>query len=269
MKLSNLKNLAVDSFIYGISGMLLKLISFVLFPIFAHHFSPSSYGTIGILISMNLVLMTISGLGLEAACSRWFYDKDDPQYRNKLFTTWFTGRLVVSILLSLLVFFIFKNWLIKNHLNSENGSWLILILLISLLFNIIPSLLNFYFILNKKPTHSLVFSISLALLSSILCVLFIFVFKLDIAGFFLGQMVAFIIASLYGFAFYKKKINSFQFDFHLFRDMVRYGVKVLPATLSNNFTLFFAILIIQSLTSQHDLGIFQVGYTLEIGRAHV
>ena len=85
MRLSNLKNLAVDSFIYGISGMVLKLISFVLFPIFAHHFTPSSYGTIGILISMNLVLVTISGLGLEAAATRWFYDKDDPIYKNKIF----------------------------------------------------------------------------------------------------------------------------------------------------------------------------------------
>ena len=245
--------------------MVLKLISFVLFPIFAHHFTPSSYGTIGILISMNLVLVTISGLGLEAAATRWFYDKDDPIYKNKIFTNWFAGRFVVSTILSLLVFFVFRNWLINNHLKSENGTWLILIVLISLFFNIIPSLLNYYFILNKKPTHSLVFSISLALLSSLFCLVFIFIFNLDIAGFFLGQLAAFFVASLYGFAFYKKKINSFRFDFHLFRDMVRYGIKVLPATLSNNFTLFFAILIIQSLTSQHDLGIFQVGYTLATG----
>ena len=265
MKLSNLKNLAADSFIYGISGMLLKLISFILFPIFAQYFTPSSYGIIGVIISLNLLLSTLSGLGLEAASSRWFYDKEDPLYRNKIFTTWFAGRLFGTMLLSLLVYFLLKNWLLNNHLKTDDGSRLILILLASLFLNIIPTQLNYYFVLNKKATHSLVFSLSLALLSSLFCLAFIFFLNLDIVGFFLGQLVAFALASLYGFAFYKRKIKTFQFDFQLFKEMVRYGTKVLPATLSNNFAFFFAILIIQSLTSQHELGIFQVAYTLATG----
>jgi O-antigen/teichoic acid export membrane protein len=265
MKIAQYKNLALDSIVYGLSGMILKLISFILFPIFAHHFSPESYGVISVVNALNLLLITISGLGLEAASARWFYDQPGVEYRKKVFSTWFTGRLIISIVLSLILFFILKNWLVSRHLKIEQGDLLLVVISGNLLFNIIPTILNHYFILNKKPLHSLILTVFLALLSSGLCLLFVFSFHLDVVGFFLGQLVAFFIITLIGIIYFGNSLGIFLFERSLLREMTSYGLKVIPATLSNNFSFFFATLIIQSVTSQHDLGIFQVGFTLATG----
>ena len=195
----------------------------------------------------------------------WFYDQNDSDYRKKVFSCWLTGRLVISVLLSLLLFLLLKNWLLARHLKTEQGGLLILVIAGNLLFNILPTILNHYFILNKKPVHSLILTVSLTLLSSGFCLLFVFVFHFDVLGFFLGQLLAFFLISLVAIAFFRKSLGIFQFEVSLLREMLPYGLKVIPAHLSNNFSFFFATLLIQSLTSQHDLGIFQVGYTLATG----
>ena len=206
--------------------------------------------------------MTLSGVGLEAAAFRFFFDKDESNYKNSVFTTWFTGRLLITFITIIIVYLFLGNWLIVNYLESDQARILLIIVLSNLLFSIIPNIINTWFVIYKKAFYSLLFSIFLTILSSGLSLLFVFVYKLQVAGFFLGQTVAFTIASIVGYFLFRRKSKSLRFDFTLFKNMAKYGLKVIPGTLSNNFLLFFANLIILTITSQHLLGIFQVGYTI-------
>lgn len=248
--------------IYGFSGILLKLISLITFPIFAHYFPPSAYGLIGVLTSLSLVLMTLSGVGMEAAAFRFFFDKEDINYKYSIFTTWFFGRLVLTFVAISIVYLFLRKWLIVHYLDSDQAHLLLVIVLATLPFSIIPSIINIWLVINKKAFYSLLFSVLLTILSAGLSLLFVFAFKLQVVGFFLGQAVAYTVASIFGYFLFRSRKKSFRFDFTLLKSMIRYGLKVIPATLSNNFLLFFATLIILTITSQHLLGIFQVGYTI-------
>ena len=206
--------------------------------------------------------MTLSGVGLESAAFRFFFDKEDINYKFSLFTTWFTGRLVITIVAISIVYLFFRNWLIVHYLESDQANILLIIVLATLPFTIIPSIINTWFVIYKKAVYSLLFSVSLTILASGMSLLFVFVFHLQVTGFFLGQAVAYGVASLFGYFLFRSMKKPFNFDMTLFKSMAKYGLKVIPATLSNNFLVFFATLIILTATSQHMLGIFQVGYTI-------
>lgn len=262
MKLSNIKNLAIDSVIYGFSGMFIKLIGFILFPLFARKFNAEIYGVIGVLNSLNLVLMTIAGLGLEGAATRWFFDKEDAKFKKSIFSTWLTGQLLTTFLINVIVIIFLKNWLSTEYLKVANGSLLIVIISSNLFLSILPSILNSYFILNKKPVGTLITNSSIVILSGLSSLLFVYQFNWGVTGFYLGQSVGFFIVTIVGLIFYINNITTFKFDFKIWKEMAKYGMKIIPANLSNQFLLFCAILIIQPLTSQSSLGYFQVAYTL-------
>lgn len=244
--------------------MLIKFISLITFPIFARYFLPSDYGVIGILSSLSLMLVTISNMGLDSASFRFFYDTEDPQKKNEIFITAFFGRLFLALIISLITLIVFKWTPLRHVLPEKDGIKLLLLILANLFLNIIPTLLSSLCLAYRKPVTSLFLSILITVLSAGSGLLLVIVFKAGVYGFFAGQGLAWIVATLIGIVLFFVKVKSFQINVPLLKEMLIYGAKLTPSSLSNNFLLFFATLIIKSYTSLHDLGIFQVGYTLSM-----
>jgi O-antigen/teichoic acid export membrane protein len=257
------RKLIGDSAVYGVSNIAIKLISLILFPLFARKFSPETYGVISILSTMNLFLLALSPLGLDMAATRLFFDKEKD--KNQIFATWFYFQLLVTIVIFLIVAFCFSSYISSTYLKIKNGHFLIMIVLLNLFLSILPSILNISFILNKAPFKALLRTVLLTLISAISSLILVFYYDFGVWGFFLGQTIGFFIISIIGLFHFRKALFHFSLDVPLLKEMVNYGIRSVPGYVSNQLFLFFSSMVIQRFTSQESLGYFQVAYTLASG----
>src|SRR6478736_1540397 len=112
--INKIRTLAGESVIYGLSGIIGKLISFFLLPFFARTLSTADYGAIALLQSFFFLFNVISILGLEGAAFRWYYDDEEIGFRKKLFSTTISFQIVWTILVGAVM------WLVGIFFLREN-----------------------------------------------------------------------------------------------------------------------------------------------------
>lgn len=263
---SLLKNLTGDSLLYGISTIALRLISFILFPLFARKFTPEDYGVVGLLSTFTFFVTALCGMGLDSATARWYYDNTEPLYMKQIFSNWFFVQFGATMLVSLLIITGLLFFPSGNFLKTQHPETLVILVCVNMLLNIPLSIVNLFYVLQRKPLPSVYFSVAVALLSALVSLLLVFKFNLGLIGFYLGQTIALLLCSIVAIVIAVKKLIHFNYpDVELIKKMVKYGASIIPANISSYFLLFVSSIIIRSFISQADLGYYQVGYTIASG----
>ena len=95
----DIKQVMKDSVLYGIGNVAVKLVGFILIPLYtdAEYFSTADYGLMGLLEVTSQILIAVMGLSLYSGLIRWYWDAE---YRDKQKTIFFT-TLLFTILLCL------------------------------------------------------------------------------------------------------------------------------------------------------------------------
>ena len=95
---------ARHSAVYGLGGMAIKAISFLMLPVYTHYLSPLDYGVLEILdLSMSLLGMFLN-MGMTAALLRFYGAARSPEEKNKVVSTaliFVTGTGILMFALAL------------------------------------------------------------------------------------------------------------------------------------------------------------------------
>lgn len=96
--MSNLKKLASDTAIYGISSIGGRLLNYLLVPFYTSVFQMGEYGAVTLLYAYAAFLNVIYLYGLETAYFRFAnrYKEEEPRIFNTAFTSIFTSSLLLS-----------------------------------------------------------------------------------------------------------------------------------------------------------------------------
>lgn len=248
------------------SSVAIKFISFFLFPFFARKFNPEDYGVINIFNTLTFFINAVIVLGLDAATTRWFYEEDSKSFRSKIFSNWFYTHLGTAAAAVLLLLLVGHFYFLDAFIHVPNSRLLLLVVGLNILLQVPPLVINGYFVLRKMPVPSASFSVASSLIAALCSLYFVFKLQWGILGFYLGQTIAFFLYALIGYLFYLKKVVAIRFfDKEKLKEMVRYGINIIPANVSGQLSLFVSALIIQSFVSQKDLGYYQIAGTLASG----
>ena len=112
-----LKRLGKHSAIYGLGGLVSRILAVLLLPLYTHYLSTSDYGQIETLIALVTVLTIVLQFGISSAFFRFYFDSDDPAGRRLVLRTsfWFTmtmatlGLVVVTVLAPQISTWLFGN----------------------------------------------------------------------------------------------------------------------------------------------------------------
>ena len=96
------KKLAGQTAIYGVSGILGRLLGYLLVPLYTRVFLPGEYGTVNVFYSYAAFLMVILTYGMETAFFR-FNEKEEN--KEKVFCTGLISLIVTSLVFLLFVLF--------------------------------------------------------------------------------------------------------------------------------------------------------------------
>jgi O-antigen/teichoic acid export membrane protein len=89
---AQMRRLGKHSAIYGLGGIVSRLIAVFLLPIYTRYLEPSDFGAVGVLVGLSAVLVTILRAGISSAFFRFYFDAKDTAERLLVLRTsfWFT-----------------------------------------------------------------------------------------------------------------------------------------------------------------------------------
>src|SRR2546425_6669242 len=89
---AQLKRLARHSLVYGLGGLVSRILAVLLLPLYTRYLSKADYGAIETLIALTTVLVIVLRAGISSAFFRFYFDAKDEEGRTLVVRTsfWFT-----------------------------------------------------------------------------------------------------------------------------------------------------------------------------------
>jgi len=257
---SILKKAAWHTAIYSFGNLAAKLTGFLLLPLYAQHLTVAEYGIFGLLETIWQLLIAILSLSIPTAVMRWCSNDKDIESKKTTISTAIFSLLIILFLfnaLSLPLLDSFSNALFESN---KYKNYLLLVF-ISLSFDILNLLVLNLIRLEEKPFHYIILNIVKLTVILLLNIYFIAYKGYGVVGMILGQLIGNVIFSI-GSVFILLKYLSFRFSKTIFIEMISYGF---PLIFTNVSAIILSIgdrFFIKYFLSFEDLGIYSLGYKI-------
>ncbi len=258
-----MKTFLSNFLIYGFSSIVTKMTSFFLIPLYTKILSPTDYGNLFILNSTYLVINLASVGGFENSFARWFFDNDDVTDRKKTTSCWMYSQLAINLFLAG-GFLLFTNPFISKFTDSLSHPILTVVIFISSTFlSIIPGVYINYQRVSAKAKQTVYFTVAYSLTTTLLSVVFVVFFHLNVLGIALSILCSNTIYSIVGAFLLKDKISFKFFSKKRAFEMFKFSFPFVPAMLSYWFLQSTDSYFIKSITqSSEQIGLFSLGLTI-------
>jgi O-antigen/teichoic acid export membrane protein len=260
--LKSVKTSLKDTFIYGLGNVAVKLVGFLLIPLFTNDrfFSVDDFGMITLFDITGLVLAASMASAMPQSLSRYFWDKEYKPNQKGIFFMSYTTQLIVSVLFCLVLIPLSGT---ISILLFANPDWTKVISLV-IISSAIQSLGNIVNTLMRLQSKSMLYSVTnLLRLVSVLCLTlyFIIVRKMGIEGIYFAQVIgnALIILILLG---YTIKNSVVFFDKNIFRSMNIYGFPLLLANVSAALLTVIDRFSLNSLTLLKSVALYSIAFKI-------
>src|SRR5919201_2288858 len=239
-----LLRLAKHSAIYGIGGLVSRIIAIFLLPLYTRYLTPSDYGAIETLIALTAVLTVLLRLGTQSAFFRFYFDSPDPEARLVVVRTsfWFTMTSATTGLVAGLVFAPEI-----SHLLFATGdrTGLVRASFVGLWAQMNYAQLTSLFRVEERSVSFVIASVANVLITIGATVVLVVVAHKGPLGVLVGNFTGTLCVYAVLLA-YRRYQLGLQFDRSLFRAMNRFGMPLVPAAL-----LLWAINFIDRLLIAH------------------
>ncbi|KAA5533770.1 oligosaccharide flippase family protein [Taibaiella lutea] len=268
MSIKRVKSLAKDSLIYGVSGIITRLITVFLVPIYTHIFSPEDYGTLNIINTTFGLVGMFAVFALDSACARWYYDTTDESDRKTTFASWFWFQFVTSCIFIVLLIAatpLASKHLLKLPLSIVFPLWLLPA--VTLIFNILPTMIINWFRLHNRPVATVTFTLTQSITTIGFTLLFVVKMKIGLLGVFYALLLSGAIFSFVALYQMKRWLLPRYFSRKRLIEMLRFSSPLIPAALAYwvlNATDAYFILWFKD---KIEVGLFAIGASLASGVA--
>ena len=224
-----LKRLGRHTAIYGLGGMVSRILAVLLLPLYTHYLPKSAYGKVEIIMAATAVIAILLQLGVASAFFRFYFDAKDDAGRLTVVRTsfWFT---MGSATLGLLVGVVFAAP-IARVLGLGSASNLVIAGAVGLWAQTNYQQLTALFRVEERSTAFAIASVANVLITVLLTVLFVAVWRLGAIGLIVGNFLGTLIVYTVLLA-YRHQQLGLEFDRRLFRAMQKFGMPLVPSALA-------------------------------------
>lgn len=256
-----LKQLGMDTAIYGISTMVGRFLNFLLIPFFTNIFAPSDYGIVQILFAYIAILNIFYVYGMDSAFLKFAAFKDAADEKDN-FSTPYISVFSTSLLFSLLIV-IFKDP-ISAKLGIPAKYDYLIYASAAIIFLDSNGVIPFLTLrLNREAKKFSLFKILNIVTNLALNLFLILVLHWGIEAILFSNIIASFVSLL---LLFPTIIRNFRFKFHfpLFKRLIKFGFPYLPAGLAVMAVQVIDVPILERLTDLKTVGIYKANYKLGI-----
>ncbi len=262
-----LKRLGTQSAIYGLGGLVSRLIAIFLLPLYTSYLGTNGYGQIATIIALTSVLVIVLRLGITSAFFRFYFDSDDPARRRLVVRTsfWFTmGMATLGLAIGWAFAAPLAHWLNLGHTSGHAphqvfhaDPWLVRAGFVGLWAQMNYAQMTSLFRVEERPVQFAMASVANVLITiGATIALVVGAHKGAIGaviGNFLGTLTVYVVL----LAFRREQLGL-QFDRALFRTMNRFGLPLVPSALALWAINLIDRLFINAYRGQSEVGIYSL-----------
>jgi O-antigen/teichoic acid export membrane protein len=252
-----LKRLGKHSAIYGLGGLVSRILAVLLLPLYTRYLSPSDYGKVETLIALSTVIGIVLRMGIHSAFFRFYFDSPDPQARRVVLRTsfWFTMGMAT---LGLVVGLALAGAISSLLFGSADDSELVMAAFVGLWAGMNYEQVTSLFRVEERSVAFV--SASLTNIFLTIGATLLLVVALDkgpigvIVGNFTGTLLVYAVLLAY-----RREQLGLQFDRGLLRRMNHFGIPLVPTALFLWVTNFSDRLFLVKLADTEEVGLYSVG----------
>ena len=252
-----LVGLARHSAIYGVGGLIARILAVVLLPLYTRYLTRADYGAIGTLIALTSVLAVLLRLGTQSAFFRYYFDSKERADKLLVVRTafWFT---MIAATVGLILGQIFAGEISHWIFSTTDRTDLVRAAFVGLWAQMNYGQLTSLFRVEQRSTSYVVASVANVLITIGSTILLVVVFHEGALGVLVGNFLG-TLAVYLGLLAYRREQLGLQFDWELFKKMEHFGLPLLPSAIAlwgiNFVDRFFLVRI----SGQGEAGIYQIG----------
>lgn len=260
--LKNVKTVTKGSLVYGFGNMSVKLVGLVLIPIYTNEkfLSVSDFAVVGIIDITSQLLVSLLGLALSQALTRWYYEKDYAGKQKSMFYSVFVFLILVTGL-SLLVFSSFSKSISQLLFDSERFSLALSLMMGSSVMQIWIALLQTLMKIQQKPVLFTITNIIKLLLTLLLTIVFVVYMGTGIEGIYKAQIYGSLLFFLLTAKYLYDNIE-FKLDFRMIKEMLRFSFPLILASTSGILISILDKYILNYLATREEVGIYVFAYRM-------
>ncbi len=262
--LKQLKQLAGDSLIYGLSGIVTRMIGIFLIPIYTRIFVPEDYGIINLINTTFFLLGLMVVCALDTAAGRWFFDSTEQEDHKKTFGTWIWFQFILSAGVAAIVI-ILSPYLVQTFFKEGGKPVYFILPAICLVTNMMPSIISNWYRVHRKAVATVVFSFAQTMVTIGLTILFVIILKWHIIGVFAALAISSSIFSLVAIQQMRGWLSFIYFSKARLKLMLKYALPFIPAAIAywllNSTDSYF----LAYFKDKAEVGLFGIGASLAAG----
>jgi len=230
MRLSHeLKRLGRHSAVYGLGGLVSRILATLLLPLYTHYLPPGSYGRVEIVTAGTAVLSIFLQMGISSAFFRFYFDAKEDAQRLVVIRTSFWFTMAMSTL-GLVVGLVFAGPL-AHVLGLGNDAALVRAGAVGLWAQTNYQQLTALFRVEERSVQYAIASVANVLITVAAMVTFVAFFHWGAIGLVVGNFTGTLAVYLALLA-YRTEQLGLQFDRALFRQMQAFGMPLVPSALA-------------------------------------
>lgn len=226
---SQLKRLTKDTFSYGISSALQKLITFFLFPIYARLLTPTDFGVQDVLQTITYIISLFLILGLDSGVLLYYYEANEED-KVKMTSSFLWFEIVVSVPVVVLVV-AFASYICASFFGDPDLAIYLQIAVASVPFSLSVGAMLSTLRLTFQTRKFVMLTTIGVLFQIITAILLVIVLRMGIKGVLLSILISNLLQCIFG-ALLTYKYYSLQFSGAWLIKLLKVGIPLIPAALS-------------------------------------
>jgi O-antigen/teichoic acid export membrane protein/glycosyltransferase involved in cell wall biosynthesis len=256
---ASISKLARQSAIYGLGGLVSRILAVLLLPLYTSYLSTTDYGKIETLVAATSVMVIVLRLGISSAFFRFYFDARDEDGRIRVVRTsfWFT---MVAATVGLILTILFADpisQLLQLGPAGHPETTLVIAAGVGLWAQMNYEQLTSLFRAEERAVGFVAASLSNVLITVGATVLLVAVFDKGPLGVLVGNFIG-TLCVYFVLLGYRRYQLGLQFDRKLFRAMNKFGMPLVPAALALWAINFIDRLFIALFKDQSEVGVYSV-----------
>jgi O-antigen/teichoic acid export membrane protein len=226
---AELRRLGRHSAIYGLGGLVSRILATLLLPLYTHYLPPNAYGRVEIVTAATAVLAIVLQLGISSAFFRFYFDAKVHTEKLTVIRTSFWFTMMMSTL-GLLLGVVFAG-AVGHAIGLGHDPSLVRAGAVGLWAQTNYNQLTALFRVEERSVAYAIASVANVLITVAAMVLSVAVFHWGavglVVGNFTGTLIVYVVLVLY-----RTEQLGLEFDTTLFRKMQKFGMPLVPSALA-------------------------------------
>ena len=252
-------NLLKHSAIYSLSGVLIKLMGFILLPVYTRALTPEDFGTLALLGTFFGLFKTISTLGMQTGMIRtYLYEAETEEEKNLVLSSSYWALIVIVGLISLPPIF-FASSITRFIGIDEKYAILVALMFFNNFYRLINYVRDTYFRMNQLSKKTLLWSNIEYIINLVLGIFLVVFMKMGVYGFTYAQIASLVVVSTIFLPWFLKTLR-FGFSFPVFKNIFTYGIHFVLMAITSWVMNLSDRWILNLFWGTNIVGFYSIGY---------